>query len=63
MCRRSYSAIMFSGSGFAFGGGEVAVLVPVPVDGGHHGAGNFVELFSDAGGGVRLPSWLFRFFE
>jgi hypothetical protein len=50
-------------SGFALGSGEVAVLVPVSVDGGHNGARNFVELFADAGGGLRLPPWLFRFFE
>jgi len=49
--------------GFALGSGEVAVFVAVSVDGGHNGARNFVELLSDAGGGLWLPSWLFRFFE
>ena len=49
--------------GFALGPGEVAVFVTVPVDGGDHGAGNFVELLADAGGGLWFPSWLFRFFE
>ena len=54
---------MFSGSWAALGAAEVAIFVPVPVDGGHDGARNFIKLFTDAGGGLWLPAWLFCLFE